>query len=88
MLSFQNDRYPYSNTCFSICSRSAKVRSLYLFVLEPKQQNILHQCQLWLFTPFRTLADVPGIESNFVSILVTAVVGFGSVVDGRGLWFR
>lgn len=40
----------------------------HLFVLEPHENHLFHQCQLGLFAPFGALANVSRVECDLVAI--------------------
>jgi hypothetical protein len=58
------------------------LRPTYLFVLQTHEDNLLHESQLRLFTPFRALADIPWVECDLVPILGALVRCFWCAIVG------
>jgi len=60
----------------------------HLLVLEPHENNLLHERQLGLFAPLGAFAEVPRIECNRMPIFRLLVGRFGGavVVAALGCW--
>lgn len=54
--------------------------SAYLFVLEAKQQYLLHHGQLGLLAPLSGLANVSRVKGNLVAVLAALVARLRAVV--------
>jgi hypothetical protein len=79
MLSFQNERYPYSK----LLEDAARWRiggGTYLLVFEAQQEDFFHHGELRLFVAFSTLANVSRIVGNLVAILAVLVARLGGAV--------
>lgn len=53
----------------------------YLFVLEAKQQHLLHHGQLGLLAPLSGLANVSRVKRNLVAVLAALVARLWAVVS-------
>lgn len=57
-----------------------------LLVLEPEQENLLHQRQLWLLAALCALADVSRVECDLVAVFVALVARLRGIVEvARGV---